>query len=105
MQRTVKLAYRTHALEARLHASLLLHLALGGSREVLALPDEAGRHLESLEMDRPVGEQLLTQFYRAVTSLVRQTQDLDDAYAALQVVMAAQQSHDEGRRILLERPT
>ena len=67
--------------------------------------DEAGRHLESLEMDRPVGEQLLTQFYRAVTSLVRQTQDLDDAYAALQVVMAAQQSHDEGRRILLERPT
>lgn len=63
--------------------------------------DEAGRHMESLEMDRPVGEQLLTQFHRAVTSLVRRTQDLDDAYAALQVVMAAQGSHGEGRRITL----
>ena len=63
--------------------------------------DEAGRHMESLDMDRPVGEQLLTQFHRAVTSLVRQTQDLDDAYAALQVVMAAQQSHAQGRRIVL----
>ena len=63
--------------------------------------DEAGRHLESLEMDRPVGEQLLTQFHRAVTSLVRRTQDLDDAYAALQVVMAAQDSHDQGSRITL----
>ena len=63
--------------------------------------DEAGRHMESLEMDRPVGEQLLTQFHRAVTSLVRQTKDLDDAYAALQVVMAAQDSHEEGRRIVL----
>ena len=57
--------------------------------------------MESLEMDRPVGEQLLTQFHRAVTSLVRQTKDLDDAYAALQVVMAAQDSHEEGRRIVL----
>ncbi|MBB75162.1 MAG: dehydrogenase [Planctomycetaceae bacterium] len=63
--------------------------------------DEAGRHMESLEMDRPVGEQLLTQFHRAVTSLVRRTQDLDDAYAALQVVMAAQDSHDEGHRVVL----
>ena len=35
--------------------------------------DEAGRHQESLESERPVGEQLLTQFHRAVTSLVRKT--------------------------------
>ncbi|MEE3372555.1 MAG: Gfo/Idh/MocA family oxidoreductase [Planctomycetota bacterium] len=63
--------------------------------------DEAGRHMESLEMDRPVGEQLLTQFHRAVTSLVRRTQDLDDAYAALQVVMAAQDSHADGRRVIV----
>ncbi len=64
--------------------------------------DEAGRHLESLDQDRPVGEQLLTQFHRAVTSLVRRTQDLEDAYRALQVVMAARQSAQEGRRIGLE---
>ena len=31
--------------------------------------DEAGRHQESLQADRPVGEQLLSQFHRAVTSL------------------------------------
>lgn len=63
--------------------------------------DEAGRHLESLESERPVGEQLLTQFYRAVTSLVRKTSDLEDSYRALCVVLAAQQSCDEGRRVEL----
>ncbi len=64
--------------------------------------DEAGRHMESLESDRPVGEQLLTQFYRAVTSLVRKTDDLDDAYHALQVVLAAEQSAAQGQRLDLE---
>ena len=34
--------------------------------------DTAGRHQESLDSERPVGEQLLTHFYRSVTSLVRQ---------------------------------
>ena len=64
--------------------------------------DEAGRHMESLESDRPVGEQLLTQFHRSVTSLVRKTDDLEDAYRALQVVLAAEQSAREGRRICLD---
>lgn len=63
--------------------------------------DEAGRHQESLESERPVGEQLLTQFYRSVTSLVRKTCDLEDAYDALRIVQAARQSHEEGRRIEL----
>ena len=44
--------------------------------------DEAGRHQESLESERPLGEQLLTHFYRAVTSLVRRTCDLEDACLA-----------------------
>ncbi len=52
--------------------------------------DEAGRHLESLEEERPVGEQLLVQFHRAVTSLVRKTTDIEDAYLALNIVLAAQ---------------
>ncbi|MCA9221306.1 MAG: Gfo/Idh/MocA family oxidoreductase, partial [Planctomycetales bacterium] len=60
--------------------------------------DEAGRHMESLESDRPVGEQLLTQFHRAVTSLVRKTTDLDDAYRALNIVMASTTSCTMGRR-------
>jgi predicted dehydrogenase len=63
--------------------------------------DEAGRHQESLDSDRPVGEQLLTHFYRSVTSLVRRTCDLEDAYRAICVVQAARRSHEEGRRIEL----
>jgi predicted dehydrogenase len=61
--------------------------------------DEVGRHQESLDSERPVGEQLLTHFHRSVTSLVRRTCDLEDAYLALRVVQAARQSHEEGRRI------
>ncbi len=66
--------------------------------------DEAGRHQESLESERPVGEQLLTQFYRSVTSLVRRTTDLEDSYKALLIVEKARQSQQEGRRIVLESP-
>ncbi|QDU96461.1 Gfo/Idh/MocA family protein [Lignipirellula cremea] len=64
--------------------------------------DEAGQHIESLESERPVGEQLLTQFHRAVTSLVRKISDLEDAYRALHVVLAAQTSCQEGRRVPLD---
>lgn len=64
--------------------------------------DEAGRHMESLESERPVGEQLFTQFYRAVTSLVRKTSDLEDAYRALCVVLAAHRSCEESRRMKVE---
>jgi hypothetical protein len=63
--------------------------------------DEAGRHQESLESERPVGEQLLTQFHRAVTSLVRRTSDLDDAYRALCIVQEARNSHAAGQRVVL----
>jgi predicted dehydrogenase len=61
--------------------------------------DAAGRHMESLDSERPVGERLMMHFYRAVTSLVRKTDDVEDAYRALSVVLAARQSFDTGRRI------
>lgn len=61
--------------------------------------DDAGRHQESLESERPVGEQLLTQFFRSVTSLVRKTSDLEDACRALAVVELAGRSFAEGRRL------
>jgi predicted dehydrogenase len=64
--------------------------------------DTAGRHQESLDSERPVGEQLLTQFYRSVTSLVRNSAGLEDAYRALAIVLAASTSHVEGRRIKLD---
>lgn len=64
--------------------------------------DDSGRHQEALDSERPVGEQLLTQFHRAVTSLVRKTCDLEDAYRALAIVQRARQSHEEGLRVELE---
>ena len=51
--------------------------------------DEAGRHQESLESERPVGEQLLAQFHRAATC------------RALTIVQQARQSHLQGRRLEL----
>lgn len=67
--------------------------------------DEAGRHLEPLDDERPMGERLLMQFYRAVTSLVRKVDDLDDTYQALRVVIAAQGSFLQGERVLLDEGT
>ncbi len=64
--------------------------------------DEAGRHQESLDSERPVGEQLLSQFHRAVTSLVHIPSGLDDAYRALAIVLEARVSHCQGRRVKLE---
>lgn len=63
--------------------------------------NEAGRHVESLESESPVGEQLLGQFHRAVTSLLRSTDDLDKAHSALKTVLAAETSRVEGRRVRL----
>jgi hypothetical protein len=63
--------------------------------------DEAGRQQESLDGERPVGELLLTQFHRAVTSLVRKTSDLEDACRAVFIVEQARRSNQEGRRMAL----
>lgn len=63
--------------------------------------DAAGRHMESLESERPIDEQLLAQFHRAVTSLVRDTSNLEDTYRALWITIQAQASHAEGRRMML----
>ncbi len=67
--------------------------------------DEAGRHLESLETELPVGEQLLTQFHRIVTSLVRRLNDLDDAFRAASILHAADQSALTGNRVELPQRT
>lgn len=63
--------------------------------------DDAGQHTESLESDRPVGEQLLTLFHRAVTSLVRKTTDLEDAYRARIIVDRAEECFQSRERIQL----
>ena len=63
--------------------------------------NEAGHHQESLDSERPLGEVLLTHFHRSITSLVRRSTDIEDAYTAIRVLQAAVQSHEEGRRIEL----
>ena len=64
--------------------------------------DKAGRQMESLESERPVGEQLLSHFHRSVTSLVRNMAGLEDTYKAMIVVQQARASHIEGRRMMLD---
>lgn len=61
--------------------------------------DGGGQHTESLEAERPLGEQLLLDFQRAVQSLVLPHSNLEDAYQALSLVIAARTSCAEGRRI------
>jgi predicted dehydrogenase len=63
--------------------------------------DEAGRHQESLESERPVDESMLLQFHRATTSLVRRIGGLGDMVRALRVVEAAAVSQESGHRIPL----
>lgn len=63
--------------------------------------EKAGRNTESLEHERPVGEMLLAQFHRSVTSLVRSTSSLQEVFNALTIVQQARASHAEGRRVML----
>lgn len=64
--------------------------------------DEAGRHQESLESELAVGQQLLTQFHRAVTSLVRKMGDLEDVYRSLRVLQAARESAERRAAVLID---
>lgn len=65
--------------------------------------DDAGRHLESLDHERPVGEYLLNQFHRSVTSLIRDTASLEDSYRSLSLVLKARESHAQGRRLSVDQ--
>lgn len=67
--------------------------------------DEAGRHQESLETELSVGQQLFSQFHRAVTSLVRKTADLEDIYHSLTTLQMARRSMGTGQRITLDSQT
>lgn len=60
--------------------------------------DQAGRHQEVLDTELSVGQQLFTQFHRAVTSLVRKMGDLDDTCRALTILGAARRSMVEATR-------
>lgn len=61
--------------------------------------DDAGRHQESLESERPVDESMLLQFHRATTSLVRRIGGLGDMVRALRILEAAAVSQESGHRV------
>jgi predicted dehydrogenase len=61
--------------------------------------DNAGQHLETLDHERPVGEQLLMHFHRAVESLVLKSASLEDAHRALAIASKARQSCATGQRV------
>lgn len=61
--------------------------------------DRAGQHLEKLDHERNVGEQLLLHFHRAVESLVLKTASLDDAHKAITIANQAKVSCRTGQRI------
>ena len=62
--------------------------------------DEAGRHQESLESERPVDESMLLQFHRSTMSLVRRTGSLHDIMRAIEIVDAATKSQQTGQRVV-----
>lgn len=64
--------------------------------------NDAGQHTESLDFEKPIGEQMLNLFYRSITSLYRNDSDLVDAYRAMQIVLQSHESIKSGQRVTLK---
>ena len=71
----------------------------GAAFATLVWFDDAGRHQESLENDRPVDEAMFLQFHRTTTSLVRRLGGLNDMVRALRIVDVAIESQSSGQRM------
>ncbi len=63
--------------------------------------DEAGRHQETLDTELPVGQQMLGQFHRAITALVRKANDLEDTCRALNILDLARKSTECQSRVTI----
>jgi predicted dehydrogenase len=61
--------------------------------------DDAGRHQETLDTELSVGQQMLGQFHRSITSLVRKANDLEDTCRALHILDLARKSTEIGSRV------
>ena len=55
-------------------------------------------YLDVTDSERPVGEQLLSQFHRAVTSLLRNNGGVEDPFWAMTILHEAARSHAQGQR-------
>lgn len=63
--------------------------------------DDAGRHQEALDTELSVGQQMLTQFHHAITSLVRKANNLEDTCRALRILDLAKKSTELGARVAI----
>ena len=63
--------------------------------------DAAGRHQETLDTELPVGQQMLAQFHRAITALVRKANDLEDTCRALRILDLAKKSTETQCRVAI----
>ena len=61
--------------------------------------DDAGRHQESLDTELSMGQQMLNQFHRAITSLVCHVSDLEETCDAMRMLELAHQSMQQHQRI------
>lgn len=61
--------------------------------------DDAGRHQESLDTELSMGQQMLNQFHRAITSLVCHVSDLEETCDAMRILDLAHRSMQQHQRI------
>lgn len=59
--------------------------------------DQSGRHDESLEMDRPLGEMLADRFYRIIVHGLNPSPGLSDMEWARSMLLQARQPHEPGQ--------
>lgn len=60
--------------------------------------DSFGRHQESLDSERPVGEQLLIRFHQSILHGEQRLSDWKEIRRDLEILCGAAKSHGEGRR-------
>ncbi len=63
--------------------------------------DDAGRHQESLDTELSIGQQMLSQFHRSITSLVCHVSDLDETCEAMRILESAHRSTETHQRVPL----
>ena len=63
--------------------------------------DDAGRHQETLDTELPIGQQMLIQFHRAVTSKTSLISDLEETNEAIRILEQARLSSTQQARVRL----
>ena len=64
--------------------------------------DDSGRHQERLDDEKPAIHHALMHFFRAVTSLVRQSDDIRQSYLVMEILEAAKKSRRSAHTVHIE---